>query len=406
MARDVARYVKGCSICAISSTPRRLPEGKLVPLPIPHRPWSHLGVDFATDLPPSNGFTTILIVVDRFSKSCKLIPLRGLPSALETAESLFQHIFRNFGLPEDIVSDRGPQFISRVWRGFFRLLGVSVSLSSGYHPQTNGQTERKIQEIGRYLRAYCRERQDSWSQYLPWAEYAQNSLRQETTGLTPFQCVLGYQPPLFPWTEERSEVPAVDHWFRESERVWDSAHIHLQRAVRRHKANSDTRRSENPIYQPGDRVWLSTRDIRLRLPCKKLSPRYIGPFPVMRRINDVTYRLHLPDQYLTHLSRLPGDAAVHAVDPGHQETPVGEGVMSRNNLHHHWNQPPTPAHNHLSTDHEHLQSLTTTLHKLTHLSHSSADLKVTHRSTLVIVCLSAHPSWISFLPEETQVYLQ
>ncbi len=82
MTRDVTRYVKGCSICAISSTPRRLPEGKLVPLPIPRRPWSHLGVDFATDLPPSNGFTTILVVVDRFSKSCKLIPLRGLPSAL------------------------------------------------------------------------------------------------------------------------------------------------------------------------------------------------------------------------------------------------------------------------------------------------------------------------------------
>ncbi len=172
-----------------------------------------------------------------------------------------------------------------------------MSLSSGYHPQTNGQTERKIQEIGRYLRAYCHEHQESWSQYLPWAEYAQNSLRQETTGLTPFQCVLGYQPPLFPWTEERSEVPAVDHWFRESERVWDSAHIHLQRAVRRHKANADTHRSANPIYQPGDRVWLSTRDIRLRLPCKKLSPRYIGPFLVARRINDVTYQLHLPDQY-------------------------------------------------------------------------------------------------------------
>ncbi len=122
MARDVARYVRGCSVCAITTTPRHLPEGKLVPLPIPRRPWSHIGIDFATDLPPSNGFTTIFVIVDRFSKACKLIPLRGLPTALEAAEALFQHVFRNFGLPEDIVSDRGPQFISRVWRGFFRLL--------------------------------------------------------------------------------------------------------------------------------------------------------------------------------------------------------------------------------------------------------------------------------------------
>ncbi|KAL0172449.1 hypothetical protein M9458_032760, partial [Cirrhinus mrigala] len=286
MARDVARYVKGCSVCAISSTPLRLPEGKLVPLPIPRRPWSHLGVDFATDLPPSNRYTTIFVVVDRFSKACKLIPLRGPPTALEAAEALFLHVFHNFGLPEDIMSDRGPQFISRVWRGFFRLLGVFVSLSSGYHPQTNGQTERKIQEIRRYLWAYCHEHQDTWSQFLPWAEYAQISLRQDPTGLTPFQCVLGFQPLLFPWSGELSEVPAVDYWFQESERVWDSAHVHLQREIRRHKNNADAHCSNNPIYQPGDRVWLSTQDIRLRLPSKKLSPWYIGPFPTARQINE------------------------------------------------------------------------------------------------------------------------
>ncbi|KAK3539464.1 hypothetical protein QTP70_008500 [Hemibagrus guttatus] len=149
---------------------------------------------------------------DHFSKACKLIPLKGLPTALETAEALFTNFFRHFGIPEDIMSDRGSQFISRVWRGFFKLLGVSVSLSSGYHPQTNGQTERKIQEIGRYLRAYCHGHQHDWSQYLPWAKYAQNSLRQESTKL-PFQCILGYQPPLFPWSAEPSEVPTVDHWF-------------------------------------------------------------------------------------------------------------------------------------------------------------------------------------------------
>ncbi len=144
-----------------------------------------------------------------------------------------------------------PQFISRVWKAFFKLLNVIVSLSSGYNPQTKGQTERKIQEIGRHLRAYCHDNQRSWNRFLPWAEYAQNSLKQTTTGLTPFQCTLGYQPPLFPWTEEPSDIPAVDHWFRVSKRVWDSAHVQLQQAVRRHKTYADACRSSTPIYHPG-----------------------------------------------------------------------------------------------------------------------------------------------------------
>lgn len=146
MARDVRRYVLGCKECAMSKSPQHLPAGKLHPLPIPNRPWSHLGVDFMTDLPSSDGNTCILVIVDRFSKFCRLLPLKGLPTALETVELLFNHVF--YGIPEDIVSDRGLQFISRVWMSFFKLLGVTVSLSSGYHPQTNDQTERKIQEVG------------------------------------------------------------------------------------------------------------------------------------------------------------------------------------------------------------------------------------------------------------------
>ncbi len=300
MAEDVILYVRSCSVCAMSKTPRHIPAGKLVPLPVPQRLWSQIGVDFITDLPNSEGHTCVLVVVDRFSKACRLIPLKGLPTALETAESLFHHVFGNYGLPENIVSDRGPQFTSRVWKPFFQLLGVTVSLSSGYHPQTNCQTKRKIQELGRYLRSYCSNDQHSWIRFLPWAEYAQNSLRQSTTGLTPFQCILGYQPLLFPWTEEPSVVPAVDYWFRERERVWDSVHIHLQRAVRRHKFFADIRRSEPHAFQPGNRVWLSTRDLRLRLPCKKLSPRYIGPFPIQRQVNEVMYQLQLPSRYKIH----------------------------------------------------------------------------------------------------------
>ncbi|KAL0164369.1 hypothetical protein M9458_040122, partial [Cirrhinus mrigala] len=288
MRRDTIRYVQSCSVCAMStSLPSSCRKSGSITHPsevlVPH--WSN---------------TCILVMVDHFSKMCKFFPLKGLPTAMETAETLFQHLFRHFGLPEEIVSDRGPQFISHIWQAFFKLLGVSVNLSSGYHPQTNGQTERKIQELGRYLRAYCHEDQHSWSRFLPWAEYAQNSLRQDTTGLTPFQCVLRYKPPLFPWTVEPSNVPAVDHWFRESERVWDSAHHHLQRAVRQHKRFADIHRRPAPDYQPGDQVWLSTRDLRLRQPCRKLSPRYIGLFKILRRINDVTFQLQLPPRYRIH----------------------------------------------------------------------------------------------------------
>ena len=86
--------------------------------------------------------TVILVVVDRFSKSCRFIALSKLPSALQTAKLMFEHVFRVYGLPQDIVSDRGPQFTSRVWRAFCKLIGATASLTSGFHPQSNGQTER------------------------------------------------------------------------------------------------------------------------------------------------------------------------------------------------------------------------------------------------------------------------
>ncbi|KAL0188510.1 hypothetical protein M9458_015609, partial [Cirrhinus mrigala] len=280
---DTINFIKSCTTCNTAKVPRRLPAGLLQPLPVPQRPWSHLAIDFVTDLPPSNGYTTILSVVDRFSKACRFIPLPKLPSALETAE--------------DIVSDRGPQFTSRLWATFFRLLGVNVSLTSGYHPQANGQIERLNQELTRFLRTYCQNRQEDWNRYLFWAEYAQNSLRKPSTSLTPFQCVLGFQPPLFPWSGEPSELPAVNSWFQNSEETWNQAHVHLQGAVRRTQAQADRKRRPNPPYEPRQWVWLSTQDLRLRLPCKKLSPRYVGPFKIIKQITPVSFRLELPDDY-------------------------------------------------------------------------------------------------------------
>ncbi|KAL0177388.1 hypothetical protein M9458_026282, partial [Cirrhinus mrigala] len=287
---DTVKFIKQCTVCNQTKVPHRLPAGLLQPLPIPQRPWSHIAVDFITDLPPSSGYTTILTIVDRFSKGCRLIPLAKLPTAMETAELLCNWVFRFYGLPEDIVSDRGPQFSSRLWSSFFHLLGVNVSLTSGYHPQANGQAERLNQELTRFLRSYCHHRQENWSRYLFWAEYAQNSLRKPSTHLTPFQCVLGFQPPLFPWSGEPSELPAVDSWFQQSEETWNQAHVHLQTQANR-------RRRPNPPYEPGQWVWLSTQDLRLRMPSKKLSPRYVGPFKILRQVTPVSFRLDLPAEY-------------------------------------------------------------------------------------------------------------
>ncbi len=163
MRTDTIDFIHRCVTCNESKSPRQLPSGLFHPLPVPCRPWSHLAIDFITDLPKSNGNPTIITVIDHFSKACRLIPLSKLPTAFETAESLCNFVFRFYGLPEDIVSNRGPQFTSRVRSAFFPKNNINISLTSGYHMQSNGQTERLSQEITQFLRSYCQQNQADWS---------------------------------------------------------------------------------------------------------------------------------------------------------------------------------------------------------------------------------------------------
>ena len=111
---------------------------------------------------------------------------------------------------------------------------------------------------------------------MPWAEMAQNSLRHSSTNLSPFQCLLGYQPVLAPWHQSQTEVPAVDDWFRCTKVTWEAVRVHLQQAMTRHKVNADCHRSEAPVFAPGDRVWLSTRNLSLHLPLLKAGSAVCG----------------------------------------------------------------------------------------------------------------------------------
>ncbi|KAL0147882.1 hypothetical protein M9458_056803 [Cirrhinus mrigala] len=209
LRRDIQEYVQ-----ARSKNTNAPSTGELQPLPVPKRPWTHISLDFVTGLPDSQGKNTILTIVDRFSKAVHLVALPGLPSAKSTAELILEHVVRLHGSPKDIVSDRGPQFTAKFWQAFCRLVGTTSSLSSGFHPQTNGQTKRANQQLERFLRCFASEHQRSWASYLVWAELSNNLHTSSTTGLSPFEVCYGFQPPIFDHQEPEVEVPSAQQLVR------------------------------------------------------------------------------------------------------------------------------------------------------------------------------------------------
>uniref|UniRef100_A0A8C6NUN6 Gypsy retrotransposon integrase-like protein 1 n=1 Tax=Nothobranchius furzeri TaxID=105023 RepID=A0A8C6NUN6_NOTFU len=250
--RDVKESGSACHACAQQKGTNQSPAGLLSPLPVPSRPWSHIALDFVCGLPLSHGFSVILTIVDRFSKACHLVPLKALPSSAVTAQLLIKHIFRLHGIPTEILSDRGPQFVSRIWKEFATALGARVALTSGFHPQTNGQCERMNQELGSKLRCVYATNPSTWSDHLAWVEYAHYSHVSSATGQSPFESSLGYKPSLFPLhTDTTTTNP---QFLRRARRARIAMRSTLQRTAERIQRLADRHRSPAPTYSPGQMV--------------------------------------------------------------------------------------------------------------------------------------------------------
>lgn len=148
-------------------------------------------------------------------------------------------------------------------------LGITFSLTSSYYPQANGQVECINQEISRYLQMYCSTNQNYWVRFLTWVEYSRNSLRHSATNFMPFQCVLGYQPPLYLWNAMPTNIPAVDDWFQRSKQAWQQAHQQITRTMESHKNFTGKRREAKHLSSP--QVWLFTHDFKKLTGSKKVS---------------------------------------------------------------------------------------------------------------------------------------
>lgn len=332
MKEIIHRYVKTCEICQRIKASRHKPYGLLVQRNIPARPWLVVTLDFITDLPVSSGYSSILTVVDTFSKMAHFIPCSGKNvSAKETTILFLNNIIRIHGIPEQVISDRGPQFASRFWKELFLLLGTKVSLSSAYHPQSDGQSERVNQIIEQYLRAYVNYQQNNWVSYLTLAEIAYNNAMQESIRTSPFYCNYAFHPKfdflLGNPVSITSSLPNVQDIASRLQSVYSRVSQSIQRSLELQKKQSDKKRLEPPQLQVGDLVMLNAKNIKTLRPCAKLDFKKLGPFKLLRKINNVTWKLQLPPSMKLsnsfHISLLePYHASTFIDRPAHSSYPI------------------------------------------------------------------------------------
>ena len=302
MEEDIKDYVQACDTCQRDKLSRHRRYGQLEPLEVSYQPWSSISMDWIVDLPESNGYTQIWVIVDRFTKIAHLIPLPTKVSAKDIAKIFPKEIWKTHGLPTDIVSGRDTKITSHFWQVLMDLLGIKTKLSTAFHPETDRQTERVNQTIEQYLRHYCSRKQDDWDELLPMAEFAYNSAKTETTGIFPFEAHYGMLPRQS-W-EPRNKTPYINPASKVLENVWNGIWERLRENILKAQVRMarwhDFKHGKQPQLKVGDLVMVDKRNIGTQRPSKKLDHKKASPFPITKVVGKRPFRVQLPEGSQAH----------------------------------------------------------------------------------------------------------
>nr|MBC9704328.1 DDE-type integrase/transposase/recombinase [Enterococcus sp.] len=314
MRAFINTYVQGCQTCQRDKSPRHKPVGLLKPLPIPSGPWRSISMDAIVKLPLSEGYDCIMVIVDRLTKMAHFLPFTEEGFTSVHLAKMMRFIFRLHGIPEDIVSDRGPIFTSKFWGAFASGLDIKLNFSTAYHPQSDGQTERVNQVVEQYIRMYTNYNQDNWVDLLDKAEFTYNNSEHASTKMTPFFANFDYHP-LDPSAPAQPIInPMAKSHLEQLADIREELVKNITKAQADYakfydrKVKSHLNLEDEPLYAVGDKVWLNAKDYPTSRPSAKLDHKLLGPFTIIERISDLVYRLDLPPTMEVnnsfHISRL------------------------------------------------------------------------------------------------------
>jgi hypothetical protein len=307
MDDDVRRYVRSCDECQRNKPSQQATAGLMMPLPIPSYPWQQVTMDLITQLPRSrSGHDAIVVFVDKLTKMVHLAPTRTDVTAPQLANIFWATVVRHHGLPSSIVSDRDPRFVGHFWQALWKCLGTQLTMSTAFHPQTDGQTERANRTLEEMLRPYVNFLQTDWDEHLVAAELAINGAKHASTGFTPFYLNSGREVPVpldLALEEARlTKQPNAAERIQQLHRDLERAKENLLRAQQRQAKYADQHRRDVD-FKVGDQVLLSTAHLKLTGGAErtaKFAYKYIGPFKIKRTVNKNACELELPPTMQIH----------------------------------------------------------------------------------------------------------